>query len=264
MIPKIIHYCWFGKGVMPERDRQCIDSWKKKCPDYEIILWNEDNYDLSKNDYMKQAYQCQKWGFVPDYARLDIIYNYGGIYLDTDVEIIKSFDELLNNKGFAGFEEDRFVALGLGFGAEKGNLLIKELMDQYNGRVFIREDGSLDTTSSPLLSTIVFQKQGFVMNGKEQNVNGFVLYPTDVFCPMNYKTGKLTITENTRSIHWYNASWFTEVQKKELDTKRRINKVFGVKLGSFIFKLVKYSTNPKRLFNRIINKDDTYYKEFKQ
>lgn len=262
MIPKIIHYCWFGGNEIPAKDQQFIDSWRKNCPDYEIKIWNESNYDVSKNTYMKQAYDAKKWGFVPDYARLDIIYNYGGIYLDTDVEIIQSFDEFLINKGFAGFEGDKHVALGLGFGAEKNNLLIKKLMDQYENRSFIKEDGSLDTTASPILSTIIFQEEGFMMNGERQSLNGFTLYPTDVLCPMDYKTGKLTLTENTRSIHWYNASWFTENQKKEFNTKQRINKLFGVKMGSAIFKIIKYSKNPKRLFYRLIYKDDVYNKEY--
>ena len=264
MIPKTIHYCWFGGGAIPEKDKQCINSWKRICPEYEIVLWNEDNYDVSRLEYMKQAYDCKKWGFVPDYARLDIIYNHGGIYLDTDVEIIKSFDELLMNKGFAGFEGNQYVALGLGFGAEKNNILIKKLMEQYENRLFIKEDGSLDTISSPMLSTIIFQEEGFIMNGEEQSLNGFTLYPTEVLCPMDYKTGKLTITENTRSIHWYNASWFTEIQRRELNTKRSINKLFGVKMGSVLFKVIKYSKSPKRLFYRLLYKDDVYYKEYKK
>ena len=128
MIPKIIHYCWFGNGPIPEKDKKCINSWKKYCSDYKIIQWNEKNYDITKNKYMNQAYQQKKWGFVPDYARLDIIYTYGGIYLDTDVEIIKSFDSLLSNRGFAGFERPDYVNLGLGFGAEAENIIIKKML----------------------------------------------------------------------------------------------------------------------------------------
>ena len=103
MIPKIIHYCWFGGAELPEKDRKCIESWKKFCPDYQIIEWNENNYDVTKNTYMYQAYQAKKWGFVPDYARLDIIYQHGGIYLDTDVELVKNLDSLLENDAFMGF-----------------------------------------------------------------------------------------------------------------------------------------------------------------
>ena len=128
MIPKKIHYCWIGGNPLPELAIKCIESWKKYCPDYEIIEWNEKNYDFRKNQFMREAYDEKKWGFVPDYARLDIIYEHGGIYLDTDVEIIKPLDSLLKEQGFAGMEQPGIVALGLGFGAEPKLPLIKELM----------------------------------------------------------------------------------------------------------------------------------------
>ena len=130
MIPKIIHYCWFGGNEIPENDKKCIESWKKYCPDYKIIRWDESNYDYKKNSYMREAYEAKKWGFVPDYARLDIIYNYGGIYLDTDVELLKSLDEILDCEGFFGFESENLVNLGLGFGAVKGNEIIRDMMLQ--------------------------------------------------------------------------------------------------------------------------------------
>ena len=129
---KKIHYCWFGGTEIPDKYKSWMESWERFCPDYEIIQWNEDNYDVSKNKYMFQAYSEKKWAFVPDYARLDIIYNHGGIYLDTDVEIIKNFDDLLYTKGFAGFESNDYVAFGLGFGAMKNLPIIKELRDMYD------------------------------------------------------------------------------------------------------------------------------------
>ena len=132
-IPKVIHYCWFGKGEMPKLAKKCIRSWKKYCPDYEIICWNEDNFDLSQNRYMREAYEAGKWAFVSDFARLKIIYENGGIYLDTDVEIIKPIDDLTVNRGFMGFDEKGIVATGLGFGAEKGNEIIGEF---FNGITF--------------------------------------------------------------------------------------------------------------------------------
>ena len=130
-IPKKLHYCWFGGNEMPKQYKEWIDSWKKYCPDYEIIEWNESNYDITKNKYMYQAYQQKKWGFVPDYARLDIIYNHGGIYLDTDVEVRRNLDDLLYQDGFVGFERDEFVNFGSGFGAIRGLPIIKELLDYY-------------------------------------------------------------------------------------------------------------------------------------
>ena len=146
MIPKIIHYCWFGGNPLPPSAEKCIESWKKFCPDYEIRRWDESNYDITKNQYMQEAYQCKKWGFVPDYARLDIIYDHGGIYLDTDVEIIKTFDELLDCVAFGGVEQESpYVALGLGFGAEKGNDIIRQLRDKYDELHFM-EDGQMNLT----------------------------------------------------------------------------------------------------------------------
>lgn len=261
MIPKKIHYCWFGPGQIPEKDRKCIDSWKKYCQDYEIILWNESNYDVTKNKYMEQAYKEHKWGFVPDYARLDIIYSNGGIYLDTDVEIIKPFDDLLVNAGFAGFESDEYIALGLGFGAEKGNPFIKKQMDQYNDLSFYNDDGSLNTTASPVLSAQIFEQNGFVMNGRHQEIDGFHIYPKEYFCPMDYQTGEVIVSNNTYSIHWYNASWFPKIRIEELEIKRKLCRMFGVKIGPKAFLLYKYLLNPKRLFMRLKYKDDMYYKE---
>lgn len=124
MIPKKIHYCWFGRNPLPELAVRCIESWKKYCPDYEIIEWNEDNYDINKISYVKEAYQARKWAFVTDYVRLDVVNQYGGIYLDTDVELLKSLDPLLKYKSFFGMEEGKFIATGLGFGAEKGTKIL--------------------------------------------------------------------------------------------------------------------------------------------
>lgn len=214
MIPKTIHYCWFGGNPLPELAQKCIASWKKYCPDYEIIEWNESNYDISSAPlYVRQAYEAKKWGFVPDYIRLELIYNYGGIYLDTDVEIIKPIDELLKNKGFAGFESNEHIALGLGFGAEKGNPVIKLLMDSYIERKFINEDGTIELTPAPLIDSAVFEKIGFIRNGTNQKTNDFSIYPIDYFCPMSFQSGEISLTKNTYSIHHFSASWFTEEEK---------------------------------------------------
>lgn len=225
MIPKKIHYCWFGGNPIPEKDKKCIESWRKYCPDYEIIEWNESNYDVNKNKYMSQAYEAKKWGFVPDYARLDIIYNEGGIYLDTDVEIIKPLDELLFDKGFAGFEGIEFISLGLGFGAEKGNPIIKKLLESYDDLLFINENGMLNLTPSPTYSTEAMKKTGFMLNGIKQTIDGFTVYPKEYFCPRDYYTGKLSKTQNTYTIHWYNASWKTPHQKRMM----KLRHIIGVK-----------------------------------
>lgn len=224
MIPKKIHYCWFGGNPLPEKDKKCIESWKKYCPDYEIIRWDESNYDINKNLFMKQAYNAKKWGFVPDYARLDIIYNEGGIYLDTDVEIIKNLDPLLDNDGFMGFEGGESVSPGLGFGAKKGHPTIKKIMEIYENLEFIKEDGTYDLTPSPILNTEKMKEMGCVINNKEQIVRGIKIYPTEYFCPKDYVTGKLKITNNTYTIHHYNASWMSKKQKRRYLLRKRIGK----------------------------------------
>ena len=171
MIPKIIHYCWVGNAPKPKSVLYCIESWKKFCPDYEIREWNESNYDFTKNKYMKQAYEAKKWGFVPDYARLDIIYEYGGIYLDTDVEIIRSFDELLDQEAFMGFEETGektyYVNCGQGFGAVPHHEIIKKARDLYEHISFYKEDGTLNMLASPHYTTKILE-QGKYMNRIEQ------------------------------------------------------------------------------------------------
>ncbi len=216
MIPKRIHYCWIGGNPLPASAKKCIDSWKKFCPDYEIIEWNETNYDFTKNQYMKDALDAKKWGFVPDYARLDIIYQHGGIYLDTDVEVVRNLDSLLSNSGFAGFESKEYVALGLGFGAEAGNPVTKKLMDSYENLVFKNADGSLNLIASPELNTVELCNLGLQQTGEMQDIMGcFKIYPPEYFCPKSMNDGIIRQTENTYSIHHFDATWFTEAQQKE-------------------------------------------------
>ncbi len=207
IIPKVIHYCWFGKKTVPDQYKEWMESWSRYCPDYEIKLWNEDNYDITKNKYMLQAYQEKRWGFVPDYARLDIIYEHGGIYLDTDVELIKSFDDLLYQKGFAGFETDKFVALGLGFGAVKGLPVIRQMRDAYDRMDFVNEDGSLNLVASPRFQTDILIKKGLKTNGEYQIVDNLTIFPEKMFCGKNERTRQIEIKEYTHSIHHYDASW---------------------------------------------------------
>lgn len=222
MIPKKIHYCWFGNGQIPEKDRKCIESWGKMCPDYEIIRWDESNYDVNKNQYMKEAYEAKKWGFVPDYARLDIIYEHGGIYLDTDVELIKNLDELLTCEAFMGFEDGIHVSPGLCIAAEKHHEAIKSLMSIYDGRKFICDDGTLDLTPSPIMNTEMLIQMGLETNNELQIVNGITIFPKDYFCPKDYKSGKLNITDNSYSIHWFNASWQSLHRRRMLKVRRVI------------------------------------------
>ena len=179
-IPKIIHYCWVGGNPKPQSVLYCIESWKRCCPDYEIREWNETNYDFSKNKYMRQAYEAKKWGFVPDYARLDIVYEHGGIYLDTDVEIVRSFDHLLENECFFGFEDtgdgEFFVNCGHGFGAVPHHDVIKAARDLYEHLSFVGDDGTLNLLASPYYTTQALRLAGLVQENRDQKLPGVQVY----------------------------------------------------------------------------------------
>lgn len=238
MIPKVIHYCWFGGGPLTRAAQKCIESWKKFCPDYEIIRWDESNYDVTKNLYMKEAYDVKKWGFVPDYARLDIIYHYGGIYMDTDVELVKPLDELLTRKAYMGFEKPGIVALGLGFGAEKGNSIIGDLLKEYEDRRFII-NGKQDLTPAPMHQDPYFKRYGVTENVQYEIKEGCFIYPKDYFCPMDVETGRINITENTYSIHNFAASWETKGSIIGGKIYRFINRHFGKKTADCVKKIKK-------------------------
>lgn len=228
LIPKVIHYCWFGKNPIPDRYKEWMRSWKKFCPDYEIVEWNESNYDINKNQYMYQAYKAKKWGFVPDYARLDIIYKHGGIYLDTDVELVKNLDHLLYQKAFAGFESDKSVALGLGFGAQKGHLIIKEMLEQYEKMNFIKENGEMNLVPSPVFQTQVLLSHGLIQNGEFQTVEGMNIYPEKMFCAKSLSSRLIRCTDYTCSIHHYDASWQTdEIRNKVFSFEKEMQEYYG-------------------------------------
>lgn len=238
MIPKIIHYCWFGKKELPDSVKECISSWKKFLPDYQIMRWDESNYDINKCNYIKEAYESGKWAFVSDYARLDICYTYGGIYLDTDVEVVKSFDELLLLKGFCGMESDKrgeaeVVNVGLALGMEKNLEIGKKLRDEYHKLHFIKEDGTLDLTTCPIIQTRSLKKYGMKLKNEIQNIEGMTVFPTDYFCPMNQYTGKISMTTNTYSIHHYSASWMNEA-----DQERRLLRTKYSKYGKLISEIL--------------------------
>lgn len=241
-IPKIIHYCWFGGNPIPERDRACIESWKKYCPDYEIIEWNEQNYDVTKTSYMREAYLAKRWGFVPDYARMDIVYQYGGIYLDTDVELIRNIDDLLEINGFAGIEKvTHNLAFGLGFGAIKGHPLLKELCDVYATMHFLDIAGKPNLTPNPQIVTEYISKKypGVLSDQKSEIQNGFWIFPTEYFCPQNYETGIVEITDNTYSIHHYHASWQTQEEKAKIAEYKKYTNLFGEQKGELILQFVR-------------------------
>ena len=216
MIPKIIHYCWFGGAEKPESVRKCIKSWRKKCPDYKVLEWNEDTFDLSECPlYVQQAYAAGKWAFVTDYVRLAVVYQHGGIYLDTDVELVKRLDKLLQYQAYFGFENANHINTGVGFGAVAGCEILAEMMVDYQGIPFLREDGTLDTTPCPQRNTEVLVRHGLITNDAKQLLEGNILIlPSIYLCPINYHTNKRRYSLQTISIHHYSASWHSEVQKQ--------------------------------------------------
>lgn len=215
MIEKIIHYCWFGNGKLPSIVIKCIETWKFYLPDYKIILWDENNFDVNQITYTKQAYNLKKYAFVSDYARFNILYNYGGIYLDTDVELLRPLDLFLNNKMFTGFENKERVAPGLILGAEKGSSLMKEMMNIYHDKAYILADDSIDKDNVVSIFTKILLDKGLKLNGCLQSVEDLKIYPVDYFSPKSYFSGKTTITENTISIHHYAGTWVPKYVKVE-------------------------------------------------
>ena len=207
MIPKIINYCWFGGKDKPKEVIKCIDSWKKYCPNYQIIEWNESNYDLNKNDYVKYTYDNKKWAFLTDYVRLDVIYENGGIYLDTDVELLKSLDSLLDTKGYIGMEQEGTINTGQGFAAVKGHPFVKENKNFYEKYKVCNSEGKFNKIICVEVSTQIMVSHGLKKSNEYQNIFDMDIYPTDYFCPLKMGTNKVTITENTYSIHHFDSSW---------------------------------------------------------
>lgn len=223
MIPRKIHYCWFGGKPLPSKIQRNIASWKKYCPDYEIIQWNEKNFDVHINDYVSQAYERKKYAFVSDYARLDIVYKYGGIYLDTDIELIKPLDGFLKYDSYFGLEEAGKVATGLGFGSEKKTKILSEMMKQYKNQIFF--DGKKENLKTCLeYSEPVFDNLGLIDQDRTQyfDQSRIAIFATDVFCPQSLETGKTTITDKTISIHHYDSSWKKHPKFSKYSTKYKI------------------------------------------
>lgn len=208
MIPKTIHYCWFGRGPLPELAQKCIESWHKFMPDYEYKLWNEDNFDVNSIPYTKEAYEARKFAFVSDYVRLKALYEEGGLYMDTDVEVYKSFDNLMNLTAFAGYEGTKHHPVGTGIiASEKGGVWVREQLDYYSDELhFIKSDGSFDMTTNVVTVSKRMKLNGFIANEKYQVYKDLHVFPTDFFCPYQ-TTGELLITENTYCNHHFSGSW---------------------------------------------------------
>lgn len=223
MIPKIIHYCWFGRGKMPELAIKCIDSWKRILPEYQIKEWNEDNFDLNLYPYVKEAYENRKFAFVTDVVRLYALYHEGGVYMDTDVEVLKTLDHFLNHIAFSGFEDEIHIPTGI-MASIKGGKWVKENLEYYSNRHFIMPDGTMDITTNVKTITDYMLKYDLKQNNTYQDFPDLItLYPKDYFCPKSYKDGKIYLTERTVTIHHFAGSWLSRKEKFIL----HISRIFG-------------------------------------
>lgn len=249
MIPKVIHYCWFGRNPLPRLAQKCIASWRKYFPDYDIKEWNEDNFDVNIISYTKEAYEAKKYAFVSDYARFWILYHYGGLYFDTDVEVIKSMDDIIAKGPFMGCEKDAgisgatalAVAPGLGLGVNPGLGLYGELLNLYAGFHFLKENGDLDLKTVVDYTTELLVSHGLNNSSEIQKVAGIWIYPKEYFCPIDYRTNQMIITANTRSIHHYAASWHGTGQK----LKMKIIQILGPKWTSWAICLKRFLIQKK-------------------
>lgn len=236
-IPHVIHYCWFGRNPLDQKALQCIASWKKYFPDYEIIQWNEDNYDINAFDFTRKAYDDKKWAFVSDVARLKILYDHGGFYFDTDVEVIASYDDILSSDsyGFLGFEKTGMVNTGLGFAAKKGCSLLKDLLTLYSNMDYDAYRDNLSQIACTVLTTELLKAHGLALCDRKQTVYGFDIYPPTYFSPIDYYTNQLRKTTSTHSIHWYSASWLSDEARRQFSQRQKLIRLFGRKTADDIY-----------------------------
>lgn len=225
MIPKIIHYCWFGGNKKPKLIKKCIRSWKRLCPDYDIIEWNECNFDVNMCTYTKEAYESKKWAFVSDYCRFYVLNKMGGIYVDTDVELLKNIDELLS-ENFMGFENKNSVATGLIMGCEANDKMCNELLNDYDNDSFI-VNGAINLRTVCERVTEMLVRNGLQLEDRTQSVYGYKIYDSSYFNPFNMDTGKIDIKSNTVSIHHYAASWCGKKEKFRGKVYRVLCRLFG-------------------------------------
>lgn len=220
MIPKIIHYCWMSGEEFPPLIKECIESWKTILPDYEVKEWNSQNFDVNMTIFTSEAMSKKKYAFVSDYVRLYALYHYGGIYLDSDIKVLKSFNDLLENRAFTGFEDKKRLGVWL-LASESKNPLFRDLLDVYKDKHFIDDEGNMDLTPNPIVLGPIFEKYGIKMNNSLQKNEHITVYPTDYFCPLDYNTGKVNITSNSYAIHLFNGAWKSGEGKKYIEYYRK-------------------------------------------
>ena len=227
MIPKIIHYCWFGKGEKSKLAEKCLESWKKYCPDYVIKEWNEDNFDVNQYPYAKYCYENQKWAFLSDFVRLVVIEKEGGLYFDTDVELLKSPDELLTYDGFYGYENESTINTGEGFGSVAGHSIVSAMKKVYLD-IDPDDNNQYPLLPCPALNTQPLMKMGLAGLNKKQIIDGAIILPIEYLNPYNDQTGVLTKTPNTISIHWYSKSWISRSMRIRSMITKPFHRIFGV------------------------------------
>lgn len=226
MIPKTIHYCWFGRGEKPKLAKRCIASWKKYCPDYEIIEWNEDNFDIAAYPYAAYCYRQRKWAFLSDFVRLVVVEAHGGLYFDTDVELVRKPDFLLEHEAFFGFENETNINTGHGFGAMAHAPSVITMLHTYLS-LQPTNDGNFPIMGCPVLNTAALVELGLQCSGKRQTVAGAEIYPAEYFNPYESSTGRLRRTKETVSIHWYSMSWLNRGQILRSKFTRPFHRLFG-------------------------------------
>lgn len=226
MIPKIIHYCWFGNKPMPERELRCMESWSKYLPEFKIMRWDEESFDINSSTFVRQAYDMKKWAFVADLVRLWALKNYGGIYLDTDIEILRPFDELLHYKAFGGFETDNVVQTGV-IGSEANGEFINIIFNHYINASFVNQDGSLNTKPNSAIFAEILQKHGISTENIRSSNDLIELFPSEYFCPIEQATWEIKPTDNTYCIHYLSGSWLPYSDRLKRHIKTIVGKLFG-------------------------------------
>ena len=240
MIPKVIHYCWFGRNPLPKDTLRYIETWKKYCPDYKIIQWNEDNFDVNQNKYCKEAYDSKKWAFVSDYVRLRVLRDFGGVYMDADVELCKNIDELLHYNAWSGFESDNSIPTGTIASCKDGEW-ISYLLSYYDEKSFFDSKGNFDLTTNVVTITNMTKEKYDIRLDNSFQVFGDnnVIFPFDFFCAKNYFDGKVKKTNNTYTIHHFAGSWLTTSQKIRIKFKLLLISCLGKKNTEALIKLIK-------------------------
>lgn len=230
MIPKIIHYCWFGGSSLPKLEQRCMESWHRFLPDYKIMRWDESTFDVNSTSFTSEAYRARKYAFVADFVRLHALKKYGGIYLDTDVEIVRSLDDLLQYEAFGGFETDRVMQTGV-LAMSSENRIFKEFYNRYLSMEFeVAENGVVKTKANSHILADILSVHGLRLDNSRQNICGMEIFPQEYFCPIDQGSRKINQTINTYCIHYLSGSWYP----KSTRLKNRA-KIFAAKLLGYGF-----------------------------